>query len=79
VLPKSPVSSSQNAVVPHINIRSPRLQPGKLLIDGAKRLLQQNLPLSEVKIRIGSPGENRPAKGERYYHALFMTVCAASA
>ena len=42
--PKSPVSSSQNEVVPHINIRSPRLQPGKFVIGETKRLLQQYLP-----------------------------------
>jgi hypothetical protein len=39
-LPKSPVSSSQNEVVPQINIRSPRLQPGKCVMGETKRLLQ---------------------------------------
>jgi hypothetical protein len=34
------VSSSQNEVVPHINIRSPRLRPEKFVIGEAKRLLQ---------------------------------------
>jgi hypothetical protein len=46
--PKSVVSSSQNEVVPHINIRSPRLQPGKFVIGETKRLLQHYLPLAAV-------------------------------
>jgi hypothetical protein len=49
--PKSPVSSSQNEVVPHINIRSLRLQPGKFTIGETKRLLQQNPPKAVVHIR----------------------------
>jgi hypothetical protein len=31
-----------------MTIRSPRLQPGKFLIGGAKRLLQQNLPGADL-------------------------------
>jgi hypothetical protein len=42
------VSSSQNEVVPHINIRSPRVQPGKFVIGETKRLLQHYLPTAEV-------------------------------
>jgi hypothetical protein len=49
--PKSPVSSSQNEVVPHINIRSPRPQPGKIVVNDPKRVLQQNL---------GKTGTGRP-------------------
>ena len=41
--PKSPVCSSQNEVVSHINIRSPRRQPGKFVIGETKRLLQHYL------------------------------------
>jgi hypothetical protein len=35
-------------VVPHINIRSPRLQPGKFVIGGTKRLLQHYLPTANI-------------------------------
>jgi hypothetical protein len=46
------LQKSQNAerLVPHINIRSPRLQPGKFLIGGAKRLLHQNRPKAELPL-----------------------------
>jgi hypothetical protein len=37
VSPKSALSSSRNEVVPHINIRSPRLQPGKFVIGETKK------------------------------------------
>jgi long-chain acyl-CoA synthetase len=37
------VNPSQNAVVPHINSRSARLQPGKFVIGETKRLLQHYL------------------------------------
>src|ERR1700680_4431048 len=40
-LPKSPVSSSRNDVVPQMIIRSPRVRPGKFLFSDAKRLLQR--------------------------------------
>src|SRR5271156_3535605 len=42
--PKPSVSSSQNEVVPHINIRSLSLRPGKFVIGEIKRLLQHYLP-----------------------------------
>src|SRR6187401_2066014 len=45
-LPKSPVSFARGDEVPHIFTRKPRLQPAEFLITSAKRLLQQNLPLS---------------------------------
>jgi hypothetical protein len=51
--PKSPVSSSQNEVVPHINVRSPRLQPRKFVIGKTKRVLQHYLPTAD-----GNPGTN---------------------
>src|SRR5713226_8314716 len=38
------MSSSLDDVVPHMNIRSPRLQPGKFLFREAKRLLQHYPP-----------------------------------
>src|SRR5262244_4040405 len=43
-LPRSPVSLSSGDEVPHIFTRKSRLQPGKILTTGAKRLLQHNLP-----------------------------------
>jgi hypothetical protein len=47
--PKSPVSSSQNEVVAYINVRSPRVQPGKTGIGETKRLLQHYPPIAEVR------------------------------
>jgi hypothetical protein len=41
------VSSSQDDAVPHIIVRLSHLQLGKFLIGGAKRLLQQNLPITD--------------------------------
>jgi hypothetical protein len=35
-------------VVPHINIRSPPLQPGKFVIDETKRLLQHYRHFSDM-------------------------------
>jgi hypothetical protein len=46
--PKSLVSSSPIDVVPRMTIRSTRLRPGEFFIGGAKRLLQQYLPLAEA-------------------------------
>jgi hypothetical protein len=43
-LARLPVSSSPCDEVPHMFTRKPRLQPGKFLNSGAKRLLQHNLP-----------------------------------
>jgi hypothetical protein len=43
-LPKAPVSLSLGDEIPHMFTRKPRLQLEKLAINGAKRLLQQNLP-----------------------------------
>jgi len=50
------VSSSQIEVVPHINIRSPRLQPGKFCDRETKRLLQHyrhwtDLPSGPAHVR----------------------------
>jgi hypothetical protein len=42
------VSSSQSEVVPHINIRSPRLRPEKFVIGEAKRLLQHYRPKADA-------------------------------
>ena len=49
-LPRSPVSSSLDNVVPQSIVRSPRLRPRKFVFSHAKRLLQQN------------PPENRPER-----------------
>ena len=42
-LPRSPVSSSLDNVVPQSIVRSPRARPGEFGFSHAKRLLQQNL------------------------------------
>src|SRR4051812_33692051 len=47
-LPKSPVSSPPGDEVPHMFTRKPRLQPGKSLVSGAKRLLQHNRPVADI-------------------------------
>jgi hypothetical protein len=44
------VGSSQNEVVPHINIRSPRLRPEKFVIGEAKRLLQHYRHVEDVAL-----------------------------
>src|SRR6267154_3442617 len=46
--PKSPVSSSQDDVVPHIIIRLSHLQLGKFVSRPAKRVLQHNLPIAAI-------------------------------
>jgi hypothetical protein len=46
--PKSLVSSSLDDVAPYMFIRMSRLQPENLVIDDAKRLLQQYRPIPEV-------------------------------
>jgi hypothetical protein len=46
--PKSAANSSLVDVVPHMIIRLPRLQPGKIVFSYAKRFLQHYLPISEV-------------------------------
>ena len=47
-LARSPVSSSSCDEVPHIITRKSRLRSGKFLINGAKRLLQHNLPIADL-------------------------------
>ena len=47
-LPKSPVSLSPGDEVPHMFTRKPRLQLEKFAINGAKRLLQHNLPGTDI-------------------------------
>jgi hypothetical protein len=42
------VSLSSGDEVPHIFTRKSRLQPGEFLITSAKRLLQHNLPLTDI-------------------------------
>src|SRR5260370_16438603 len=80
--PKSLVSSSQNEVVPHINIRSPRLQPGKFVIGGTKRLLQHyppeaalggleiHLPLYISRWRLDQRALRRAEMADRGYGVL---------
>ena len=48
-LPSSPASSSSGNEVPHIFTRKSRLQPGEFLVTSAKRLLQQYLPLPDLR------------------------------
>jgi len=47
-LPRSPVSLSSGAEVPHIFTRKSRLQPKEFLITSAKRLLQHNPPKATI-------------------------------
>jgi multidrug transporter EmrE-like cation transporter len=48
-LPKSSVSLSPgDEVLPHMFTRKPRLQLEKFVINGAKRLLQHNLPTTDI-------------------------------
>ena len=47
-LPKSPVSSSRDNVVPQMIVRSPRVRPGKFVFGEAKRVLQHYLPTAEA-------------------------------
>ena len=49
LLPKSPVSLSPGDEVPHMFTRKPRLQLEKFAINGAKRLLQHNLPRADSR------------------------------
>jgi hypothetical protein len=51
-LPKSPVSLSPGDEVPHMFTRKPRLQLEKFAINGAKRLLQHNLPRRDIAAAI---------------------------
>jgi hypothetical protein len=46
-LPKLPVGSSLVAVVPRTIIRSPRPQPGKIVVSDPKRVLQHYLPQTD--------------------------------
>jgi hypothetical protein len=80
-LPKSPVSSSQNEVVPHINIRSPRLRPGKFVVGEIKRLLQHYLPEADHEGTTTSGGiaENLPQTREREEIAIKPFVHAPHA
>src|ERR1700737_4655590 len=50
-LPRSPASLSSDDEVPHIFTRNSRVQPKRILITSAKRLLQQNLPTSGLMHR----------------------------
>ena len=49
-LPRSPANLSSGNEVPHIFTRKSRAQPKELLITSAKRLLQQNLPTTDLCI-----------------------------
>src|SRR5260370_31693697 len=64
-LPRSPVSLSSGDEVPHIFTRKSRLQPGEFLISSAKRLLQQYLPVGDI----------RSAKIRRY--SMTSSTCAS--
>jgi hypothetical protein len=70
--PKSPVSSSQNEVVPHINIRSPRPQPGKIVVSDPKRVLQHNRAYNGLKPDIAPcPKVLRIAEVVRSFRSTF--------
>src|SRR5216684_917943 len=56
-LPKSPVSSSQDNVVPQIIIRSPYVRPGKFVLVDAKRVLQQYRHAADIR----EPRPKRPS------------------
>jgi hypothetical protein len=60
-LPRSPVSLSSGDEVPHIFTRKSRLQPGEFLITSAKRLLQHNLPITDIAPFIRSPRQHGQA------------------
>ena len=47
-LPKSPMSLTRGDEVPPVVTRKSRLQPAEFLITSAKRLLQHNLPNSDI-------------------------------
>jgi len=51
-LPKSPVSSSQDNVVPQIIIRSPYVRPGKFVLVDAKRVLQQYRHEADIRVKL---------------------------
>src|SRR4030081_1144193 len=81
---KSPVNSSLVDVVAHMIIRLPRLQPGKILFSGAKRLLQHGVipESSQTWARgISSPGKYgaslmRPCNdGERQWNLMSDLTC----
>src|ERR1700732_4767287 len=66
---KSPVSFSLGDEVPHIFIRESHQQPRKILISGGKRLLQQNLPITDSRpqrhrLRFGSFGHRKGEDGQ---------------
>src|SRR6476659_285115 len=52
-LPKSPMRLSLGDEVPHMFTRKPRLQLEKFPINRAKRLLQHNRPLGDIRVRAG--------------------------
>jgi hypothetical protein len=54
LLPKSPVSSSLCDEVPHIFIQKSHLKPREFLISSAKRLLQHNLPGTDIFAAAGT-------------------------
>src|SRR5712671_277933 len=60
-LPKSPVSLSPGDEVPHMFTRKPRLQLEKFAINGAKRLLQHNLPQADITVCTGIERSQRAA------------------
>ena len=49
-LPKSPVSFARGDEVPHIFTRNARLQPAEFLITSAKRLLQHNRTIADMRM-----------------------------
>ena len=60
-LPKSPVSSSLDNLVPQMIVRSPRVRPGKFAFSEAKRLLQHNRHFSDIS---SVPSDVRSSAGK---------------
>jgi hypothetical protein len=73
LLPKSPVSSSLCDEAPHIFIPKSHLEPREFLISSAKRLLQHNLPISDIASLIRTTKEvaNRSAPLGQFVSQIF--------
>ena len=68
-LPKSPMSSSLDNVIPQMIIRSPRVRPRKFVFSDAKRPLQQ-YPLNSGHSLLRRCHQRTAARGTRYAVAI---------
>jgi len=79
-LPKSPVRSSQDNVVPQTMSRSPRIRPGKFVSVDAKRVLQQYRVISGFKSDIApcpkSAANRRYRRLQQPTEAPYLCCCA---